>query len=218
MIKVCELVHRRADLSVEQFQAYWRTTHGPIVSCIPGIQRYVQSHPLPGGYRKGLLPYDGVAEIWVEDQDVWRRFPQHEAFHAAKRDEPNVIEISSRIELVVDEVIVIDAAAPANAIKSLSFVRFRDDLSVEEGQSYWRTTHGPSPPRFRGFAATSRITYASRPTWMGNVLRGTVSRSPGSIPRMRCGPLPGPKPTVARGRMNRTLSWPETCRRFSPRR
>ena len=75
MIKVCELVKRRPGMTVEQFQDYWRTTHGTMVAGIPGIQRYVQSHPLPGGYRRGELPYDGVAEIWVEDKEVLRGFP-----------------------------------------------------------------------------------------------------------------------------------------------
>lgn len=174
MVKVCELVKRRPDLTVEQFQDYWRTTHGPMVSRIPGIKRYVQSHPLLGGYRKGPLPYDGVAEIWVEDKDVLRGFPQHEAFQAAKRDEPHFIETSSLIELVVDEYVVIDAAAPTNAIKSVSFVRFRDDLSAEDGQTYWRATHGPIAARIPGLRRYEQnhvrlgaYRDGHRPTWDG---------------------------------------------------
>ena len=39
MIKICEVVYRRPGMGVEDFQAYWRRTHGPIVARIPGIRR-----------------------------------------------------------------------------------------------------------------------------------------------------------------------------------
>jgi uncharacterized protein (TIGR02118 family) len=143
MLKVCEFVKRRPGMTVEQFQEYWRTRHGPIVARIPGIQRYVQSHPLLGGYRKGPLPYDGVAEIWVEDKDVLRGFPAHEAFQAAKRDESNFIDTQSLVELVVDEHIIKDGVAPQDAIKCIEFVYFREDMSPSAAQAYWREVHGP---------------------------------------------------------------------------
>ena len=63
MIKVCELVRRRPGMSVEEFQAYWRDVHGPIVAALPGLRRYVQDHPLPGGYRNGELGYQEYLHI-----------------------------------------------------------------------------------------------------------------------------------------------------------
>ena len=143
MIKVCELVKRRPGLDVEVFQAYWREVHGPIVSCIPGLRRYVQSHPLPGGYRNGELPFDGVAELWVDDKDALRAMADTTAFAAAKADEPNFIDTEALIELVVDEVVVKDGPVGPDALKSIGLVRFRSDLEPDAAQRYWRDVHGP---------------------------------------------------------------------------
>jgi uncharacterized protein (TIGR02118 family) len=143
MIKVCELVRRRPGASVEEFQAYWRSTHGPIVSAIPGVRRYVQSHPLAGGYRRGGLPYDGVAEIWADDKDALRAMAATPEFAAAKADEPNFIDTSALVELVVDEHELKGGPVRAEGVKSIAFVRFRDGLSAEDGQRYWRQVHGP---------------------------------------------------------------------------
>jgi len=147
VIKVCELVKRRPDLDVEAFQRHWREVHGPIVAAIPGLRRYVQSHPLPGAYRGGEPVFDGVAELWVDDKDALRAMATTPEFAAAKRDEPNFIDTAALIELVVDEVVIKDeliADGPAGgAIKSIGFVRFRPDLAPAEAQRYWREVHGP---------------------------------------------------------------------------
>jgi uncharacterized protein (TIGR02118 family) len=144
MIKVCELVQRRAGLDVAEFQQYWREVHGPIVSAIPGIRRYVQSHPLPGGYRSGRpLPVDGVAEIWVDGKDALRAMAATAEFATAKADEPNFIDTAALIELVVDEHVIKAGPIPVGGIASFGFVRFRPDLAPEAAQRYWREVHGP---------------------------------------------------------------------------
>ncbi len=143
MIKVCELVRCRSGLDIEAFQRHWRDVHGPIVAAIPGIRRYVQSHPLPGGYRKGPLVFDGVAEIWVDDKDALRAMAATAQFAAAKADEPNFIDTDALIELVVDEHVIKDGPEPSDGIASFGFVRFRPDLEPAEAQRYWREVHGP---------------------------------------------------------------------------
>lgn len=141
VIKVCELVWRRPDLELEAFRAHWRDVHGPIVAAIPGIRRYVQSHPLIGGYRRGSLPFDGLAEIWVEDKAALRAMAATPEFAAAKADEPNFIDTARLVELVVDEVVVKDG--PIAPAKSIELVRLRADRSPEEGHRYWAQVHGP---------------------------------------------------------------------------
>ena len=143
MIKVCELVQRRPGLSVEEFQTYWRDVHGPIVAAIGGIRRYVQCHPLSSGYRQGPLVFDGVAEIWVDDKAALAAMANTPEFAAAKADEPNFIDTEALIELVVDEHVVKDGAAPAIGVKSIGFVRFRDDLAPVAARQYWQDIHGP---------------------------------------------------------------------------
>ena len=46
MVKVVTFLKRKAGMSVEDFQRYWRTRHPEVVVRLPGVRRYVQSHTL----------------------------------------------------------------------------------------------------------------------------------------------------------------------------
>jgi hypothetical protein len=69
-------VQRRAELTREEFQRYWREQHAPLVRRLArtlGIQRYVQVHTDlnaetdPGRVaRNAAPPHDGVAELWID--------------------------------------------------------------------------------------------------------------------------------------------------------
>ncbi len=143
-IKVCELLRRRPGMSVEEFQAYWREVHGPIVSELPGLRRYTQSHPLLGGYRTGRpLPYDGVAELWFDDKEGLRAIAGTNAFARAKADEPNFIDTTKMVELVLDEVTIKPGPVPGEGIKSIGFVRLRRDIPPAAAHRYWAEIHGP---------------------------------------------------------------------------
>jgi uncharacterized protein (TIGR02118 family) len=143
MIKVAEIVKRRAGMGVEEFQAHWRDHHGPIVAKLPGLRRYVQSHPLPGGYRRGELPYDGVAELWFDSKDTLAAVGTTAAFADAKADEPNFIDTAQLLELVLDEHVIKDGTPPDGAIKSIIAVRFDPAMEPAEAGRYWREVHGP---------------------------------------------------------------------------
>jgi uncharacterized protein (TIGR02118 family) len=76
MIKLVFALHRRPDLTREEFQAYWREQHAPLVASHAdtlGIRRYVQVHTLPDVLHAPLRDsrgapeaYDGVAELWFD--------------------------------------------------------------------------------------------------------------------------------------------------------
>lgn len=177
MIKVCELVRRRPGMTVEEFQAYWRDVHGPIVSALPGLRRYVQSHPLPGGYRKGELPYDGLAELWFDDKEGLRAIATTAEFAAAKADEPNFIDPTSLIELVVDDVEIKAGPVADGAVKSIGFVRLRRDLDPIETHRYWEQVHGPLAvpiPQLRRYVQShvrpGAYRGGARPAWDGLAL------------------------------------------------
>jgi hypothetical protein len=68
---------RRAELTTEEFQTYWRNSHADLVrslrAAIPTMTRYVQNHTVFGPLTDGVSdsrgtgePYDGVAEIWID--------------------------------------------------------------------------------------------------------------------------------------------------------
>ena len=65
MSKLVFLLKRKAGLEVAEFQTRWLDIRGPAIAGRSGIRRYIQSHPLPQGYGKGHLVFDGIEEFWV---------------------------------------------------------------------------------------------------------------------------------------------------------
>ncbi len=143
MVKLVVYFKRRAGMEVEPFQEYWRTRHAEVVRGLPGIRRYVQSHTLLGGYRRGAPAFDGTAEVWFDDVDAIRALDGADALRAVQEDEARFIDRSTMRTLVTDERLIKDGDPPAGGVKNVEFVRRRPDLGVEEFQRYWRETHGP---------------------------------------------------------------------------
>ncbi|MGB5759193.1 MAG: EthD domain-containing protein [Acidimicrobiales bacterium] len=147
MIKVVEIIKRRPDLDVEAFQRYWLDTHGPIVARLPGLRRYVQSHTRLGGYRRGDVAYDGIAEVWFDDKAALAAIASTPEFASAKRDEPNFIDVDQLVELVVDEHVIKDGPVPDGGIKNVEFVHLSPALDPLAAHHYWREVHGPIAAR-----------------------------------------------------------------------
>ena len=80
MVKLVFCLHRRPDLSAEEFRRIWLDEHGPLVrrhADALGIRRYVQSHgrssPLDdvlAESRGAPEAFDGVAELWFDSEDA----------------------------------------------------------------------------------------------------------------------------------------------------
>ncbi|MBI5287950.1 MAG: EthD family reductase, partial [Chloroflexi bacterium] len=93
MVKLIYCISKKAELSVEEFQRYWRETHGPIAGRIPGVRRYVQCHVVPELYGREQQPaYDGAAELWFDDLDSMRAAMGSPELKAALEDEKNFID------------------------------------------------------------------------------------------------------------------------------
>jgi uncharacterized protein (TIGR02118 family) len=81
VIKLTFAVRRRADIAQDEFHRYWRDEHGPLVRSLQpvlGIRRYVQTHrtetPLNDvlrASRGSLEAFDGVAELWWDDEEAF---------------------------------------------------------------------------------------------------------------------------------------------------
>ena len=105
MIKAVSFFKRKAGMPVEEFQAYWLGTHPTAVVRLPGVRRYVQSHTLLAGYRKGEPIYDGIAELWFDDRPSMARAlasPQMAALHA-----DGALFIGANKTFVVEEKVII---------------------------------------------------------------------------------------------------------------
>ena len=100
LLKVSCFLERRSDLSHEDFFRYWTRKHVPLlVKPMPNGPKIVHSihlHTIPEKV-PGLLtaPYDGVAEIWLENlEDVKALFANEYYITVAGKDEENFLDRS----------------------------------------------------------------------------------------------------------------------------
>lgn len=122
MLVMTYCLRRRVELSWEEFSAYWRDVHAPLVrqhAEVLGIRRYVQQRTLNETWlqeglqaRNGGSPpgFDGVAQVWVDDLDALRRPDSEEGRAAAAAllaDERNFIDLPNSPIWVVDESVIL---------------------------------------------------------------------------------------------------------------
>jgi uncharacterized protein (TIGR02118 family) len=108
MVKLIYCISKKPGLSVEEFQRYWRDTHGPIAGRIPGLRRYVQCHVVPELYGRQTPAYDGAAELWFDDLDAMRSAMQSDEVKAAMEDEKNFIDHTRVASFVTREKPVVE--------------------------------------------------------------------------------------------------------------
>jgi len=147
MFKVIVLLKRKPEFSVKDFQSYWLEKHGPLVTRVPGVKRYVQSHPLPQGYAKGELIFDGIAELWFESRDAFAAASATPEWLAVRRDGDTFRDSSRAVLMPVDVHVIKDGAIPENAVKNIEFVKRRPDMDLNRFRDYWRNYHGPLAAR-----------------------------------------------------------------------
>ena len=107
MVKLIYCISKLPELSVEEFQRYWRETHAPIAGAIPGLRRYVQSHVVPDVYDRSTPPYDGAAELWFDDMDALRKAMASPETRAALDDEKNFIDHTRVASFITTENLVV---------------------------------------------------------------------------------------------------------------
>jgi uncharacterized protein (TIGR02118 family) len=149
-MKLIAFFKRKPGLSVDEFQRHWRTRHAELVVRQRGLRRYVQNHVLPSSYRAREAAFDGVAEAWFDDLDSMRALAPSPEYAAVRADEAHFIDAASMGVVLADELIVRDGAVPPDAIKSITCLRKRSDLSVDEFQKYWRESHASLAARLPG--------------------------------------------------------------------
>ena len=143
MYKVVTAYKRKPGMDVEAFQRYWLENHAPIAACLPGLRRYVQSHSLVQGYRKGDLPCDGLSEMWFDSRDAWQSAMASPVAAALRADERAFIDAARKVVMPVETLVIKNGAIPANAVKNIEFVNRRPGMELHAFRAYWRNVHGP---------------------------------------------------------------------------
>lgn len=102
MFKIMFFLYRRADWGAEEFQRYSSDVHVPLVSKVPGLQRYVVNHTLanPGGVEHAC---DGVAELWFASAEAFQAALGSAEGAAALADQANYLDMGRTHALIVGE-------------------------------------------------------------------------------------------------------------------
>ena len=120
MYKVVTAYKRKPGMEVEAFQRYWLENHAPIAATLPGLRRYVQSHSLLQGYRKADLPCDGMSEMWFDSRQAWQQALADPAAAVVLADERAFIDVSRKVVMPVEALVIKYGAIPANGVKNVT--------------------------------------------------------------------------------------------------
>ncbi len=102
MLKMMFMVHRRPDLDADAFSKYWRETHAPIAKQIPGLRKYIQHHAISGS-DGSAPPYDGIAEMWYDDDAALEQAMATQEGQAAQADAAQCMDLERMLFMSVDQ-------------------------------------------------------------------------------------------------------------------
>jgi uncharacterized protein (TIGR02118 family) len=105
VFKVMFFLHRRSDLSVEEFGQYSKATHVPLVARVPGLKRYIVNYTVanPMGADAAC---DAVAELSFESPEGFQAALTTDEGKAALADQPNYLDmVRTHMLIVADQVI-----------------------------------------------------------------------------------------------------------------
>lgn len=147
------LLERPADWSSERFRAHWREHHGPLAATLPGVRRYVQNHVTDHAQRgihfaRGPERLDGISQLVFDDEAAMRAALAGAAGPRLIADERHFI---GRLRIVtVESHTVVEPPASGTALKRMSLLRRRPEVSPETFAHEWRAVHGPLVRRLPG--------------------------------------------------------------------
>ena len=162
MIHLLILFKRRDDVNRKELLRYWREVHAPLVAGLPGVRRYVQStvSVVPGS----APPYDGVEEIWVDDESAIDRLPHCTACgESAQAGMGALIDAAQGVMLRTTDHFVhagLQIGREESLPKRMTFFKRKPGLEREDMLRYWRGTHGPlaaSVPGLRRYVQSALL-------------------------------------------------------------
>ena len=203
MIRLVFALRRKSELSLEEFQDYWRRKHGPLVASFAedlNILRYVQTHTIEDGSnekaqqaRGNMEPhYDGVAEVWWSTEDELEAAVASEAGKVAGaallEDEATFIDLPQsplwfayeypQVNPAPEDIV---ARVKSNIVRVFFPLRHKEELTEEQARHYWLTQHGPivrSHSQATGTICYRQVHRANSPLDQGiQAARGTVVES-----------------------------------------
>lgn len=138
------LLNKHADWSTEQFRAYWREEHSKLASQLPGLLAYQQNHVTDTAqrgisYKRGPESVDGISQLWFDDSTRMEGAFLAELGAKLVEDENHFI---GHLRIVTAEPLEVIKPPPSGAaLKRMSFLRRRADVTPEVFAHEWREVH-----------------------------------------------------------------------------
>ena len=140
----------KPGMTSQEFQEYWVNVHAvKYASKIPQIKRYMIDTRIPfnGDLGKPILPYQGVAEIWLNNEEEQLASLQTKEFlEGARLDEPNWAAFW--LTLVLDTTAHEIVAGPpltqdSTWVKLLMLLKRKPGLPLEDFRRHGLQVHAP---------------------------------------------------------------------------
>lgn len=142
MRKLVQLHKREASLTPEAFQTALASAC-QLDPSIDGLVAYVQSHTLPGGYRKGEPLFDAMEEFTFADEQDVQAFMASEAAAAIAASRAPIVDAPQGHSMIVQIHRIKDLPVPQGGVKNIEFVNRRPGMELAPFRAYWREKHGP---------------------------------------------------------------------------
>lgn len=108
MIKLVYCITKKPGLTDKQFFDYWKNVHGPIGARIPGLRKLVQSRRILIAGDNHQPTYDGMAELWFDDEETLLKARQSPEWKASTEDEVNFVDHTKTAYFISEEHAVLD--------------------------------------------------------------------------------------------------------------
>lgn len=103
MIKLVYCITRKKGMPIEVFRDYWKNVHAPIGAAIPGIRKFVQSHTIQIEGDKSPADFDGMVELWFDNEQALLAARQSPEWQRSSADESNFIDHNHVAYFITEE-------------------------------------------------------------------------------------------------------------------
>jgi hypothetical protein len=148
-VHVIALLRRRPDISLDDFYAHWLNEHLRPMANLAELPffGYRQNHGVRTDETAALYSadYDGFAELYQTDLDVWHSGLTSAGVEAFEADERRFLAGQPNW-FTTDDRVIVDGPASDDEIKVVRLFRRRYDLRVREFRAHW-LDYGPALAR-----------------------------------------------------------------------
>jgi len=107
MLKFMVVLHRRPELTRQQFRQHLREIHGPLAMNLPGLRKYIQNHVCDDPKRQSP-GWDAVIELYFDNWPVMEAAWASPQGAASDADLALFADLTRTTWSAVEEIIVVE--------------------------------------------------------------------------------------------------------------